>query len=82
MLTRHELLAGSAYPQELGAVITAAEQSLRTWEPVWTPFMDGGLREEAEQRLSSLAAAAGDSGGGDGHAQRTDRSGNQRQLPL
>jgi photosystem II S4 domain protein len=55
MLTRHELLAGSAYPQELGAVITAAEQSLRTWEPVWTPFMDGGLREEAEQRLSSLA---------------------------
>ena len=54
-MPRHELLAGSAHPQELEAVIAAAEQGLRSWEPVWTDFMDGGLREEAEQRLAALA---------------------------
>ena len=54
-MPRHELLAGSAHPKELEAVIAAAEQGLRSWEPVWTDFMDGGLREEAEQRLAALA---------------------------
>ena len=54
-MPRHELLAGSAHPQELEALIAAAEQGLRSWEPVWTDFMDGGLREEAEQRLAALA---------------------------
>ena len=55
MLPRRDLLAGSQHPHELEGLIAAADQALRTWEPVWTGFVDGGVREEAIARLGSLA---------------------------
>ena len=36
--------------RDLEAVIAAAEQALRTWEPVWTPFLDGALLEPGAGR--------------------------------
>lgn len=41
--------------RDLEAVIAAADQALRTWEPVWTPFLDGALLEQAQERLAGLA---------------------------
>ena len=41
--------------RKLEAVIAAAERVLRTWEPVWTPFLDGALLEEALEKLAGLA---------------------------
>ena len=49
MLPQRDLLAGSQHPQELEAVIEAADQALRTWEPVWTTFVEAEVCEEAEQ---------------------------------
>ncbi len=55
MLPRRELLDGSRWPEALAAVLERAETCLRTWEPVWSDFLDGGVREEALERLASLA---------------------------
>jgi photosystem II S4 domain protein len=41
--------------KELEAVIAAADRALRTWEPVWTPFLDGAVLEEALEQLAGLA---------------------------
>ncbi|QVL53598.1 MAG: photosystem II S4 domain protein [Cyanobium sp. M30B3] len=55
MLPQAELLQGSRDPAALEGVLAAAEQALRTWQPCWTGFLDGGAAEEAELRLGSLA---------------------------
>lgn len=70
MLPRRDLLEGSLHPQDLEAVIRAADQALRTWEPVWTPFVDAGVREEAEQRLGDLSELSLTSSGGYPGAER------------
>lgn len=70
MVPLHDLLEGSPCPQELEAVIAAADQALRCWEPVWTDFMEGGLREGAEQMLASLAELDQASWGGFPGAER------------
>lgn len=70
MLPRRELLEGSVDPQGLTAVIDAAEQALRAWEPVWTPFLDAAVREQAEQRLGDLAELCLASDGGYAGAER------------
>lgn len=70
MLPRHELLEAARHPEELAGVIAAAELALRTWEPAWTPFVDGDVREEAERRLGSLAEVSLSSQGGYPGAER------------
>lgn len=70
MLPRRELLEGSEHPAELEAIIEAAEQALRTWDPVWTVFVEGDVREEAERRLASLAELNLASSGGYPGAER------------
>ncbi|MCP9928960.1 photosystem II S4 domain protein [Cyanobium sp. CH-040] len=55
MLPRRQLLEGSRHPAALEAVLDAAETALRTWEPTWTGFLDGAVREEATERLAPLA---------------------------
>ena len=55
MLPRLELLQGSRQPQLLEPLIASAETVLRTWQPQWTPFLDGALREEAEACLGQLS---------------------------
>jgi photosystem II S4 domain protein len=55
MLPRRELLARSAHPSALSALIEAAEAALRTWEPVWSGFVAAAEREEAMVLLGSLS---------------------------
>lgn len=70
MLPRLELLEGSRWPAVLEGVLERAETCLRTWEPVWTDFLDGGVREEASARLADLAELELRSDGGIPGAER------------
>jgi photosystem II S4 domain protein len=70
MLPRAALLEGSHDPQALTTVLDAADQALRTWQPCWTGFLEGAVREEAETRLSALAELEIHGQGGYGGAER------------
>jgi photosystem II S4 domain protein len=70
MLPRRELLEGSRRAAELEPLIHEAEQALRTWEPLWTAFLEPPLREEAEERLARLSELAVASAGGHAGAER------------
>jgi photosystem II S4 domain protein len=63
-------LEGSSRSSDLQPVLDAAERCLRTWEPVWTGFLEGALREEAEARLGALSDLRLDHAGGHGGAER------------
>jgi photosystem II S4 domain protein len=63
-------LAGSRRRQELEPLLAAAEHCLRTWEPVWTDFLDGALLEEARARLEPLGELVITSQGGYPGAER------------
>jgi len=63
-------LEGSSRSSDLQPVLEAAERCLRTWEPVWTGFLEGALREEAEARLGALSDLRLDHAGGHGGAER------------
>jgi photosystem II S4 domain protein len=54
----------------LEAVAVAAEQTLRTWEPCWTPFLDPLVLHEAQERLGTLSDLQLSSEGGYGGAVR------------
>ena len=75
MLPRRKLLEGAPDAAALEPVITAAEEALRTWQPVRTPFLAAAVREQAEALLGSLSELALHSDGGHGAAER-------RQLVL
>ena len=70
MIPRRDLLAGSERSAELEPVLEAAERALRRWEPAWSGFLDGALREEAEARLQDLAALRIERAGGHPGAER------------
>lgn len=44
-----------AIEQQLEALEAEAAETLRTWEPRWTPFLDPWVRREAEVRLGALS---------------------------
>jgi photosystem II S4 domain protein len=54
----------------LEPLLALAEQVVRTWEPVWTPFLAPELREEAERRLGRLSGLELASNGGHEAAER------------
>jgi photosystem II S4 domain protein len=70
LLPRPELLRGSRQPQLLEPLIASAETVLRTWQPQWTPFLAGALREEAEACLGQLSELMLHSDGGYPGAER------------
>jgi photosystem II S4 domain protein len=70
MLPRAELLQGSRNPAALEAVLEAADQALRTWQPSWTGFLDGSVLEEAAGRLGGLAELESHGAGGYAGAER------------
>jgi photosystem II S4 domain protein len=70
MLPRRDLLEGSRHSAALSEVLDRAEAALRTWEPQWTGFLDGAVREEAEQRLGTLAELQVEGDGGYAGAER------------
>ncbi len=54
-LPREVLLESSTDPAGLEQILTQAEKVLNTWESSWSPFISAPLREEALQRMASLA---------------------------
>jgi len=70
MLSNRDLLAGSTRTEDLGPLLALADHALRTWTPTWSPFLDGGLREEAEARLAALVDLAIGRDGGHPAAER------------
>lgn len=55
---------------QVGAVCAAAEQTLRTWQPRWTPFLEPQVRLEAEALLGLRSDLHLSSEGGCGGALR------------
>jgi len=51
-------------------VLAAAEEALRTWQPLWTPFLPAALREGAEARLRALSELSLHAEGGYAAAER------------
>jgi photosystem II S4 domain protein len=70
MLPRRELLEGAPDPAALEPMIDAAETALRTWQPVWTPFLPADLREQVEARLGRLSELQLHGDGGHDGAER------------
>ncbi|MCP9775188.1 photosystem II S4 domain protein [Cyanobium sp. WAJ14-Wanaka] len=52
------------------SILELAAQALRSWEPLWTGFLDGQQREETEQQLALLAELNVQSWGGHPGAER------------
>jgi photosystem II S4 domain protein len=55
---------------QLDALDAAAAETLRTWEPRWTPFLDPWVLRQAEARLGTLSDLHLSSEGGHGGALR------------
>ena len=70
MLPRESLLAGCHDPEGLTALIDLAETVLRTWQPLWSPFLSAPLREDAMERLIHLTELKLHSEGGRDRAER------------
>lgn len=70
MLPRNQLLEGAPDPAALEPVIAAAEEALRTWQPLWSGFLPAELREQAEARLGVLSELSLHSEGGHSGAER------------
>ena len=51
----HRADPGDALERQLAPLRIAAGETLRTWEPHWTPFLDPLVRREAEAQLGTLA---------------------------
>lgn len=63
--------AASEDPErELASLTAAAEETLRTWEPRWTPFLDPWVLREAEARLATRSDLHLSGEGGHGGALR------------
>ena len=54
-LPRDQLLDGARDPAGLAPLVDQAEIVLRTWQPLWSHFLDAPLQEEGLQRLSGLS---------------------------
>lgn len=66
----HRADPGNALDLLLAPLRVAAGETLRTWEPNWTPFLDPLVLREAEARLGTLADLHLHSEGGYGGALR------------
>ena len=69
-LPREQLLDGARDPEGLTLLLDQAETVLRTWQPLWSPFLDAPLQEEGLQRLSDLSELAWHRDGGFSGAER------------
>ncbi len=69
-LPRKELLKGCKDPIGMEILIKQAELVLRTWEPIWSPFISAPLREEALERMATLNNLFWQSDGGHPGAER------------
>ncbi len=69
-LPREELLQGCSDRQGMEDLLIQAETVLRTWQPIWSPFLGALTREESLDRMSSLIELKWHSEGGYPGAER------------
>lgn len=69
-LPQDALLASSPDPAGLAPLLPLAEQALRTWEPVWSPFLSAAVLEDALRQLGGLSELALQASGGHPQAER------------
>lgn len=69
-LPNKKLLEGCKNPKEIEGLIKQAEESLRTWESSWSPFLSAIIQEEALNIMSSLIDLKWESHGGYSNAER------------
>ena len=90
-LSRRKLLKGCIYPIEANQILVQVEEVLKTWEPIWTPFVSAPIREEIIRILQGITDISCSSNGGYQNAerqriliQRTDREEicNQTIIPF
>ena len=79
-LSRRKLLKGCIYPIEANQILVQVEEVLKTWEPIWTPFVSAPIREELIRIVQGITDISCSSNGGYQNAerqriliQRTDR---------
>lgn len=65
-----ELPEGHPQRARLEPLVTAAAAALRSWQPVWSDFLDAELREQAEAWLGDLSDLSLSSWGGFAGAER------------
>jgi photosystem II S4 domain protein len=68
--------------EALAPLLAAAEQALRSWEPVWTDFVAAPLRELAERELAGWSELGVASDGGHPGAERRRLLVRRRELEL
>jgi photosystem II S4 domain protein len=68
--------------EALAPLLAAAEQALRSWEPVWTDFLAAPLRELAERELAGWSELGVASDGGHPGAERRRLLLHRRELEL
>lgn len=66
--------------EALAPLLAAAEQALRSWEPVWTEFLAAPLRERAERELAGWSELSVASDGGHPGAERRRLLLHRREL--
>ena len=69
-LPRDQLLEGARNQAGLANLIDQAETVLRTWQPIWSDFLDAPLQEEGLQRLNGLSELIWQRDGGYPSAER------------
>ncbi len=70
MLPREEILAGCSDREGFTPLLDLADRVLRTWQPLWSPFLPAPLREDVVERLNSLSELTLHSEGGRTGAER------------
>jgi hypothetical protein len=72
----------SSGAEALAPVRAAADEALRTWQPVWTGFVSAAVREEAERQLGSLSDLCLSSAGGYPGSERRQMLVRRRETTL
>ncbi len=69
-LSRKKLLKNCIYPIEADQILVQVEEVLKTWEPIWTPFVSAPIREEIVRILGRVTDIKFSSNGGFQNAER------------
>jgi len=69
-LPKEEILINSPYRRDLEPLLKYAEQALREWSPIWTPFLPAQLLEEVKKKFNHLIDLTCNYEGGYSHAER------------
>ncbi len=54
-LTKEEFLTGCKNPEAFKSLLVQGEKVLRTWQPIWSPFLPAPLVEDCLQRMNRFS---------------------------